>query len=379
MSEILLEKPTTTPVKLNKWSVVLSIVKVLAVLFFFLVSLELMSGGFKLLGKDTAKYIISITTNPFISLFIGLLATAIIQSSSTTTSMIVAIVAAGTLTLENAIPMIMGANIGTSVTSTIVSLGHITRKDEYSRAVSAATVHDFFNIIVVSVLFPLNYFTGAIENMAHLIAGGFISVGSESSGSFFSILGATTKPTAHFVMDLFSKNGLLVIAVALVLLFISLRSFTVIMRQILDGHLKEKVETAVFGNPFKSVLWGSMITAGVQSSSVTTSLTVPLVATDKISLQKAFPFLLGANIGTTITALIASIGKSEAAISIALCHFLFNLLGVLLVMGIPMFRRLPVWLATQLGLKTLKYRVVGLAYVVTVFFLIPFALIYFTS
>lgn len=108
-----------------------------AVMFVFLVSLNLMSGGFKLLGKDIAEQIITITSNPFVGLFVGLLATALVQSSSTTTSMIVAIVASGSLTLQNAIPMIMGANIGTSVTSTIVALGHIPKKANFKRPSAA--------------------------------------------------------------------------------------------------------------------------------------------------------------------------------------------------------------------------------------------------
>ena len=124
--------------------IVQRVLLLLFILFVFLVSLNLMSGGFKLLGKDIAQQIITITSNPFVGLFVGLLATALVQSSSTTTSMIVAIVASGSLTLQNAVPMIMGANIGTSVTSTIVALGHVPKRIEFQKAISSATVHDFF-------------------------------------------------------------------------------------------------------------------------------------------------------------------------------------------------------------------------------------------
>ena len=116
-------------------------------LFAFLLALNLMSGGFKLLGSDIAMQIISITSNPFVGLFVGLLATALVQSSSTTTSMIVAIVASGTLNLQSAVPMIMGANIGTTITNTIVSLAHAGHKEDFKRAFAAATVHDFFNSV----------------------------------------------------------------------------------------------------------------------------------------------------------------------------------------------------------------------------------------
>ncbi|MEJ2004323.1 MAG: Na/Pi symporter, partial [Cyclobacteriaceae bacterium] len=116
-----------------------------------------MGDSFNNLGREVAESIITATSNPFIGLFIGLLVTALIQSSSTTTSMIVALVASGSITLANAVPMIMGANIGTTLTSTIVSLGYIAKREEFKRAIAAGTVHDFFNILTVLILFPLEY------------------------------------------------------------------------------------------------------------------------------------------------------------------------------------------------------------------------------
>ena len=197
----------------------------LLILFFFLVSLNLMSDGFKLLSKDVAQQIISITSNPFIGLFVGLLATALVQSSSTTTSMIVAIVASGSLTIQNAVPMIMGANIGTSVTSTIVALGHIPRKAEFRKAISSATVHDFFNLIVVAILFPIEYFTGALSSMGTYIAHIFYSEQAESS-KVFSLLGVTVKPAAKAIAAFLGSQAIYVIPVSIVALFISLRAFS---------------------------------------------------------------------------------------------------------------------------------------------------------
>ena len=348
------------------------------ILFVFLVSLNLMSGGFKLLGKDIAEQIITITSNPFVGLFVGLLATALVQSSSTTTSMIVAIVASGALTLQNAVPMIMGANIGTSVTSTIVALGHIPRKAEFQKAISSATVHDFFNLIVVGILFPLEYFTGALSSAGAWIAH-LIYTDTTTSTKMFSILGVTVKPTAKAIISVLGSNAAIVIPVSIAALFISLRAFSVSLRKILIGKSQENLQKYVFGNSFKSLLWGSAITAAVQSSSVTTSLIVPLVATDKISLRKAFPFLMGANIGTTVTALIAAISQTEAALAVAICHLLFNMFGVFILFPIKSIRNIPIWLSETLGLYAGKRRLVGVAYIVVTFFLIPFTLIYSTS
>ncbi|MFK7899552.1 MAG: Na/Pi symporter [Cyclobacteriaceae bacterium] len=355
------------------------IIAVLGILFLFLVSLNMMSGAFKLFGKETAQCIIGVTQNPFVGLFIGLLATALVQSSSTTTSMVVAIVAAGTLPLQTAIPLIMGANIGTSVTSTIVSMGHITNRNEFKKAIAAATVHDFFNIIVTLILFPLEVYFHVLSGSAVFITELFNITGTGSGEKMFSIMGVTVKPTAKWIIGLLGKKALVVLLVSMVMLFFALRYLSKVLKSILIGKSQEKMEQAVFGSPVKAVLWGTGITAAVQSSSVTTSLTVPLVATDKLSLKKAFPFLLGANIGTTVTALIAAISKTDDAINVAVCHVLFNLLGVILFMLIPLVRSIPVDLATKLGELTLKNRLIGFGYILVVFFLIPFLLIYFTG
>ncbi len=354
------------------------ILMLVLVLFVFLVSLNIMSGGFKLLGKDIAEQIITITSNPFIGLFVGLLATALVQSSSTTTSMIVAIVASGALTLPNAIPMIMGANIGTSVTSTIVALGHIPKKSEFQKAISSATVHDFFNLMVVAILFPIEYFTGALSATGSWIAHLFYSESIEGT-KMFSILGVTVKPAAKAIIELFGSKAIFVIPFSIGALFISLRGFSVLLRKILIGKSQQNLEKHVFGNPVKSLIWGAGLTAAVQSSSVTTSLVVPLVATDKISLRKAFPFLMGANIGTTVTALIAAISQTEAALAVAICHLLFNLIGVFLLFPIKSIREIPIFLSETLGRLAGKRRLVGVAYIVITFFIIPFTLIFATS
>ena len=255
--------------------------------------------------------------------------------------MIVAIVASGTLTLENAVPMIMGANIGTSVTSTIVAIGHIPRKAEFQNAISSATVHDFFNLIVVALLFPIEYFTRAISSAGAYLAS-LIYSDTTSTTELFDFMAVTVKPTAKALISLMGSSATIVIPVSVLILFATLRGLSTMLRKILIGKSQQNLEKFVFGNSFKSLVWGAGITAAVQSSSVTTSLIVPLVATEKITLRKAFPFLMGANIGTTITALIASISQTEAALAVALCHLMFNLFGVFILFPIRAIRNIPI-------------------------------------
>ncbi len=342
---------------------------VLFILSVFLLSLTILSGGFKLMSKDIVEDVFQVTSNPIIALFIGLFATALMQSRSTTTSIIVTLVASGALSFQNAIPMIMGANIGTSVTSTIVALGHFHNKNEYSHAISAATVHDFFNMLVVLFLLPFELLTGYLSQAAVFLAASLPIYDNTSEG--FSILGATIKPAAAWIIDSLNGNVVLVLLLALSLLLISLRGFSVVLRSFLIGKSQAVVDKYVFGHPLRSLFWGVAITAGAQSSSVTASLTVPLVASKRATLQKVFPFLIGANVGTTITALIAALSQNETALAIAICHVLFNLAGVLLFFPIEFVQNIPVGMAERLGSMSQKNRLVGLLYVLVVFFMVP--------
>jgi sodium-dependent phosphate cotransporter len=165
----------------------------------FLVGINGMSSAIKHMGSEVADSIFTTTSNPIIALFIGVFSTVLFQSSSTTTSLIVGLVSSGTLTLSGAVPMIMGANIGTTVTNTIVSVGHINQGKEFKRAFAASTVHDFFNILAVLILFPLemafhgiqrtaewcgNIIFGKIENVEVLQAKSPIKLAVKSGSKF---------------------------------------------------------------------------------------------------------------------------------------------------------------------------------------------------
>lgn len=367
--------------------VVTKIIYLILIMFVFLVALQLMGATFKGLKGEVNHYIEDyLLKTPIIGLFIGLFVTAIIQSSSTSTSLIVTAIASLGLPLDTAVaasvPMIMGANIGTSITSTIVSLGHVTKKSEFRKAIASATVHDFFNIMVTLILLPLEIFFGVLSNSAHFLLDVFHVSGSGASEKGFSIMGATIKPIAKFIYGSL-HNFWLNLLVSLGLLFFSLRYLSSLLKSLIIGKSQEKFERVVFGSPIKSLLWGAGLTAAVQSSSVTTSLMVPLVATNKVSLRRVFPFLLGSNIGTTVTALLAAFGSDpntqRIAIAIAFCHLLFNVFGVIIFMSLPFLRDIPVKIARALGQATMKRRWVGFAYIITTFFVFPILLIILTK
>lgn len=363
-------------------------------IFLFLVALSLMGHSMGLLSKNAAEELILATDNPFVGLFVGILVTAILQSSSTTTALVVAMVASGTFgdaadpdTISRALPVIMGANIGTTVTSTIVSLGHITSRKEYRKAVAAATMHDFFNIFTAILLFPLEYFFGVLSRPATAMAQ-YLEVAANQDGSigFMDTLIAPLVGYLDAFFQLFLSEAFLpfvLLPLAILVLFMSLRWITKMLKDNLILRERSRIRKTLFQNPWKALGWGALITALIQSSSVSTSLVVPLVATGKVSMKKAFPFIMGANVGTTTTALIAAFAipgtNPVAAIAIAFCHLLFNFFGVLFFFPIPSIRILPVNLARALGKATLKNRLYGILYILLVFFVLPFLMVVLTN
>lgn len=352
----------------------ISLLMVLAV-FVFLLSVDLLISSLSVIGNETVQGILSIATNPFISLFIGLVSTAILQSSSSSTSMIVAMVASGALELSHAVPMIMGANIGTTLTSNIVAISYIAHRKKFRKALTVATSHDFFNIMATSILFPLEYYYQFLSKSASFLAEILTIAKYEIAISQGITLSVIDKMLfTDWIMRL-TGNNLIVLISSILLIILSIRWLSRLMIKQMIGNEREWFSHYIFKNSYKSFFWGGIVTAAVQSSSITTSLVVPVVASSQARFKRVFPFIIGANIGTTITALIAALFKNEAAVSIAIAHFIFNMLGMFIFLPIRPLRRVPMRLAVKLGKATEKNLLIGFIYLVICFFLLPFLLI----
>lgn len=358
-------------------SIATKLVVVIISIMLFLLSIELMGISISALAGGVTEDISKVTSNPFIGLFIGLLSTALLQSSSTTTSIAVAAVASGAISLQHAIPIIMGANVGTTITSTIISMSYISKHKEFRRAVAAGTAHDFFNILTVILLFPLEVKYRLLEKSSALITSVFnIEKSEETLNLEFGISSIFNAAINWLVTNI---GPIISLLLGVILLFICIKFISKWLYKILIGSTKDRFENMVFKNKYRAFGWGLVITSVAQSSSLTTSLIVPLVATGKVKVKKAFQFIMGANIGTTLTALLAAVFQSEAAISLAIVHLLFNLTGVIVFFLIPYISKFPVFLAKSMGKVTMKIRIVGFAYIFTAFFLLPFTLIYFSK
>lgn len=325
-----------------------------------------MGASMKMFGKGFAETLIANTSNPMVGLFIGILATSLIQSSSSTTSIVVGMVGSGVMNVANAIPIIMGANIGTSVTNTLVSLAHVNRSEEFRRSFAASTVHDFFNFIAVIIIFPLQYFFNVLGYIANNLGAVFQNVGGLK---FFNPLKEATKPVVKYILSLLGDHPAIALVIALVLLFISLKMIVDALRILVVQKAERWFDKVLFKTAMRAFTVGLILTIFAQSSSITTSLIVPMAGAGVLTLVQIFPYTLGANIGTTFTAILASLATGNiSAVIVAFAHLTFNVMGILFVY--PM-KKIPLFLATKIADVAVGNKLIPLAYIVIMFFIIP--------
>lgn len=350
-------------------------------LYFFLVGVKALSTGLKLFGGDFATPLFHLANNPFAALMTGMLATVLFQSSSVTTSILVGLVGSGTLSIGGAVPMIMGANIGTSVTNTLVSLSFWHDRKNFEKAFSAATVHDFFNILSVAVLLPLEILTGFIEKSSTGLAALLYGTAS-SQFSFSSPIKAAIKPTVHFIQELVQgapAAPFYMVVIATGLILFSLTFIVRTMKTLVAQKENSLVERVFSKNVYSTMALGVLITFLAQSSSITTSLLIPLAGSGVLSLRSIYPVTIGANLGTTGTALLAALAGNVSGLAIALVHLIFNVLGTLLFFVYPKMRELPIGCAEALASTINRARFVGVGYVAFVFLILPLSMIYISQ
>jgi len=404
---------------------------ILFALYAFICSLDFLANGFRLVAGKQAGEVFrtsEIFNNPVAGMLVGVLVTVLVQSSSTSTSIIITMVAAELFTVKQAIALIMGANIGTSVTSTIVALAQVGNRDEFRRAFAAATVHDMFNFLTVLILLPLEAATGYLYHLSLAIINSTPSLDQGSKPP--DILKALTKPFTSIVIKIDKKlitrisaadtpeklaeldgqrmlvhffnagpedmsdgiAGLVILVVALAVLCITLFLIVWTLKSLLKGRVAVWLHKSVNGDVpdlklgsvtvplgwlsgYLAMGVGLLVTICVQSSSITTSALTPLVGIGVISVERMYPTVLGANIGTCVTGVLAALAadasKLYLTLQVAYAHLLFNISGILILYCIWPLRALPINAAKHLGNTTAKYRWFAIAYLIFCFFLIP--------
>ncbi len=358
---------------------------VVALLYLFLVGVKLLEGGIAGLGSGIQQGLLDRIDDPLAGLFAGILVTVLVQSSSVSTSTIVGLVGAGTLSVELAVPMIMGANIGTTITNTLASLGSIRRSEEFRRGFAGATVHDFFNLFAVAVLLPAELLTGFLSSTATWLTVRLrgTSVAEPGSSPIKDAVEAPSDALASVLERLVAGPGLgvLLLVIGLAFIFVALGAITRTMRALVAGSVEQAMNRVIGrGGGVAAIGIGLVITMAVQSSSITTSILVPLVAAGVLTLPNAYPITLGANVGTTVTALIASLAVARPeGLTIALVHTLFNVTAIAIFYPVPFLRDLPIRAATTLADLAIRRRSIVVAYVFGVFLVVPIVGIVLTS
>ena len=340
----------------------------------------MLEAGINSFGAGFQADLLAGVDHPIAGLAAGVLATVLVQSSSVSTATIVGLVGAGTLTVDAAVPMIMGANIGTTVTNTLVALGSSRRSDEFRRAFAGATMHDFFNPhrrrdLPPPASSPPTSSPNAATEIADLVGGNVggsddqkphqeESSRSPSAGSL-TRLNQSRTPTRWWG-DCSSLLGIL-------LIFLALAVITRSMRRLIASRLEVALNSIVSrGGGLVGMVFGLIMTILVQSSSITTSILVPLVGSGVLTLRNAYPITLGANLGTTITALLASLAVDlQAGLVVALTHTLFNLVAIVTIYPVRRIRYIPVSLAEGLAEMATEHRAVVILYVVGLFLVAP--------
>ena len=360
-------------------------------LYLFVSAINVMGGALKALGHSTAWLtdLLAAGGHPIVALMGGVFVTAIVQSSSFTTSLIIMLVGVGNMDVETAVYAVMGANIGTSITNNLVSIGTMRIKRQFRLGYTAALMHGNVNLLTVIVLLPLEWISGAMSSTGHGLLTRFSIAMANWMG--LSPVANPTSPVKWLtrpVVDGFNWFGdlvtpsdeskwILVAVLGLVLLFLSL----VFMVTNLKGALLRRVESLfssfLFRTDFMSSVVGIVSTIFVQSSSVTTSLMVPLASAGAVTIRRAFPFMLGCNLGTTVTGVIAASANPAAdAVSVAVCHVTFNVLAALV--WYPL-RAVPIGLAAwyaRLAARSKRYYFLFLG---VVYFAVPLAVYIITT
>ncbi|MEO1592632.1 MAG: Na/Pi symporter, partial [Cyanobacteria bacterium J06632_22] len=286
--------------------------------YLLVAAVDALSLAFQSVLAPQAEALMTLASNPFLGLVLGILVTALVQSSSAVTSLVVILVAGG-LPMGIAIPAILGANVGTTVTNTLVSLGYVGDDEGFERGFAAATVHDFYNLLGLLIVFPLEVTLHPLEKASAALVNGVanglangLATGGVSGTLNLPSLTAALWPTRWLLRTGANAlpapwDTLVCIGSSLAALMVGVTLLSRLLRRQFSSVSENTVQSALDRGPLWSLAAGTGITALVQSSSVTTSLVVPLASAGMVSLETVYPFIVGANIGTCITVVLAAV------------------------------------------------------------------------
>jgi sodium-dependent phosphate cotransporter len=370
-------------------------------IYLFIASLEGVKSGFKLIFAEWQTMILGMVTSntaPMTGLALGMLSTALVQSSSAVVAATMVsmsgMVASG-LPLEAAIqfgvPMVLGANIGTTVTNTIVAFGvqrGMTMK-EFKDTIPGVIVDDVYEALTITIFFILELSTGFISKTV-IRLGNFYAEVLKMEDVFAAfdktiidiiIEEPLIKPTKALAVGLLGDRfgGVLLFLVWFVVIIVTMGMITKGLEKIIEMEWEDKVKAA-FENPYRGFATGFGITFLVGSSSIGSSLVIPFLATKVVDLKKAYPYLVGCNMATTVdlSQIYGYVAGGLVGMILGSAHVLLNIMALTIWLISPL-RFVPVKIAEWLGDRIARNQNAAyalLAWVVVVFFVIPILVIY---
>ncbi|UEA60758.1 Na/Pi symporter [Gordonia otitidis] len=357
---------------------------VVLALLLLISAVSVIGRGFRLLGDDRAHQLFAFAGNPFVGLAVGVLATVIVQSSTTVTAIVVTAVGTGALTVNESVPIIMGSNVGTTVTCTFVALGFVGSREEFRRALMASTIHDFFNVLALVIFFPLELIFHPLARISGWLTD-LLYGSSLPDPSNMNVIRWLTRPVVTLVVDVVGRIGtvyvgaLLVVVVGIAMIFVAIRFLSRLLKVLMVGRARDALMVAVDRGPLRAMLTGFGVTVMTQSSTVTNTILVPFVGTGAITPKQVYPVTLGANLGTTLTALLAAFAvtgsNAKTGLQTALVHVVYNVAAVAVIFGIPFLRRIPLGCAAWLADRSVDSKRFLATYLVVVFIVLPMSVI----
>lgn len=357
---------------------------VVAALLLLISAVSVIGRGFRAMGDERAHQLFAFAGNPLVGLSVGILATVIIQSSTTVTAITVTAVGTAALTVNEAVPIIMGSNVGTTVTCTFVALGFVGEREEFRRALMASTIHDFFNLLSLAIFFPIEVVFHPLARVSGWLTD-LLYGSSLPDPSNVNVIRWLTRPIVSLVVNVVGGVGstyvgaLLVVITGVVMIFAAVRVLSTLLKGLMKGRAQRALTAAVDHGPLRAMATGFGVTVVTQSSTVTNTVLVPFVGTGAITPKQVYPVTLGANLGTTLTALLAAFAvtgaNAKTGLQAALVHVLYNLCSITLIFGVPVLRPIPLRCAAWLADHSVDNKKFLATYLTGVFILLPLSVI----
>ncbi|MFJ4368510.1 thymidylate synthase [Streptomyces chartreusis] len=367
-------------IQLPTWAKALGWCGVAGLIYLLICAVSIISRGFAGLGSDAAHTMFAFASHPWVGLSVGVLGTVLIQSSTTTTAIAVTAVGSGALPIEGAIPIILGANVGTTVTTSLVALTFIGNRTEFRRALGASTVHDFYNWLALLIFFPIELIWHPLQHISGALTDALYGTDWLPNPAHFNFVRAATRPVEHGVIHATSHvsstlGPLFTIVIGALLILVAVRYLGKLLKLLMVGRARDILIKAVGRNPYLAMASGMGVTVVTQSSTITTSVLVPFAGTGILTPAQVYPVVVGSNLGTTFTVVFAAFAgvgpDAKIGLQAAFVHLIYNLFAIVVIYVIPLLRPVPLFCAERLAGVASEHRWVLAAYIGTVFITVP--------